>query len=147
MRKFTVSVLSMLCLFAGLAISAGTAVAQSPNLRPNVSLSPESLFFNVSPGHSATAPAVLSNNSGLTLNISKIEIASTCSSPSNCGAQFHVVSHGCGSSLKNGARCTINVEFDPTSELETAHATLNVTFEDESLQRTEKVALTGVSRQ
>jgi hypothetical protein len=146
MRKFTVSVLFMLCLFAGLAVSAGTAVAQSPNLRPNVSLTPESLFFNVKPGHSATAPTVLSNHSGLTLNITKIEIDGTCSSLSNCGAQFHVVSHGCGSSLKNGSSCTINVEFDPTGEVETAHATLKVTFEDESLQHTEKVALTGISR-
>jgi hypothetical protein len=29
MRKFTVGVLSMFCLFAGLAVSAGTAAAQS----------------------------------------------------------------------------------------------------------------------
>ena len=147
MRKFTVSVLSMLCLFAGLAVSAGTAAAQSPNLHPSVSLSPASLFFSVKPGQSATAPAVLSNHSGLTVNIAKIEIDGTCSSLSNCGAQFHVVSHGCGSSLKDGNSCTINVEFDPTGEVETTHATLKVTFEDESLQHTEKVALTGVSRQ
>ena len=143
MRRFSVSVLSVLCVFAGLA---GSALAQNPNLRPDVTLSPASLSFDVAPGHSATAAAVLSNHSGLTVNVSKIKIDSTCSSLSNCGAQFRVVSHGCGASLKDGDSCTINVEFDPTSAVETAHATLKVTVEDANLQHTEKVALTGVSR-
>jgi len=146
MRRYAVGVVSMFCLFAGLAVSAGSAVAQSPNLRPNVSLTPESLFFSVSPGKSASAPVVLSNNSGVALNVNKIEIASECSSLSNCGVQFHVVSHGCGATLKNGKSCTINVEFDPIAEVETAHATLKVTFDGVSIAQTEKVVLTGVSR-
>jgi hypothetical protein len=146
MRKVTVSVLSMLCLFAGLAIGAGTAVAQNPTPRPNVSLTPESLFFSVSAGHSATAPTVLSNDSGAALNITKIEIDGVCSTPSNCGTQFHVVSHGCGATLKNGGNCTINVEFVPAADVETAHATLKVTFNGASIAQTRKVALTGVSR-
>jgi hypothetical protein len=36
---------------------------------------------------------------------------------SNCGTQFHVVSHGCGATLKNGGNCTINVEFVPAADV------------------------------
>jgi hypothetical protein len=146
MRKSAVSVLSILCLFAGLAVSAGTAVAQNPNLHPIVTLTPESLFFSVRAGQSATAPVVLSNHSGVTLNISKIEIDETCSTTSNCGTQFHVVSHGCGAALRNGSSCTINVEFTPAADVETAQAGLKVTFSGVSVTQTKRVALTGESR-
>jgi hypothetical protein len=146
MRKFTVGVLSMFCLFAGLAVSAGTAAAQSATPQ-KVTLTPSSLFFSVRPGGSATAPTVLNNQSGADLSVTKIEITGVCSSPSNCGTQFHVVSHGCGAVLKNGDNCQISVEFAPAALIETAHATLKVTFNGASLGETRRVALTGVSRQ
>jgi hypothetical protein len=144
MRKLTVSVLFMLCLLAGLAVSAGTASAQSLNHK--VTLTPESLFFSVSAGKSATAASVLRNNSGAALQITRIGIAGICANPSNCPTQFHVVSHGCGATLKNGGSCTINVEFAPDALIETAHATLKVTFNNSSLGQNRSVALTGVSR-
>jgi hypothetical protein len=146
MRKSTVSLLSVLCLFAGLAVSAGTAVAQSPNLNQSVTLSPENLSFSVSAGHSATAPVVLSNQSGAILNVGKIEIAETCSNVSNCPTQFHVVSNGCGGILRNGMSCAINVEFVPAADVETARATLKVTFADAGITQTRRTALTGASR-
>jgi hypothetical protein len=146
MRKLTVSIFSMLCLFAGLAVSAGTVVAQSPTPNQNVTLSPESLFFSVRAGGSATAPTVLKNHSGAALNITKIEIDPVCATPSDCGTQFHVVSHGCGATLRNGGSCTINVEFAPDALVDTAHATLKVTFNGSSLGETRRVALAGVSR-
>jgi hypothetical protein len=145
MRKLTVSVLSMLCLFAGLAVSAGTAFAQSPTPN-NVTLTPKSLFFSVSPGKSATAPTVLRNHSGAALTVTKIEIDDVCATPSNCGKPFHVVSHSCGAALRDGGSCTINVEFAPDALVETGHATLKVTFNDSSLGQTRRVDLTGVSR-
>jgi hypothetical protein len=148
MRRFTVIVLSMFCLFAGLTLSAGTAVAQSPNRQQKVTLTPETLFFGVTPGRSAIASAVLSNHSGAALNVSRIEIDGKCFSTPNCRAQFHVVSHGCGATLKNGGNCTINVEFLPpvTVETEVARANLKVTFNAASLDQSRKVALTGVSQ-
>ena len=146
MRKSTVSILSILCLFAGLALSAGTAVAQNPNLRPIVTLTPASLFFSVRAGQSATATAMLNNHSGVTLNVSKIEIKETCATTADCGTQFHIVSHGCGSALKNGDSCAINVEFAPAAVVETAHASLKVTFSDVSVAQTKRVALIGESR-
>jgi hypothetical protein len=145
MRKSILSVLSMLCLFAGLAVSAGTAFAQSSS--PNdVTLTPEKLFFSVAAGKSATAPAVLKNHSGAALQITKIDIVGVCANPSNCTTQFHVVSHGCGATLKNGGSCTINVEFAPEAVVETAHAVLRVGFNTSSLGQIRTVALTGVSR-
>jgi hypothetical protein len=146
MRKSTVSLLSVLFLFAGLAVSAGTAVAQSPDLNQNVTLSPEILSFSVRAGQSATAPVVLSNQSGANLDVTKIDIAEACSNASNCGTQFHVVSHGCGGVLKNGMSCTINVEFVPADKIETARATLKVTFAGASIAQTKRSTLTGTSR-
>ena len=148
MRKSTVSLLSVLCLFGGLAVSAGTAVAQSANLNQSITLSPENLSFSVSAGHSATAPVVLSNQSGAIVNVSKIEIAEVCSNAaaSNCGTLFHVVSNGCGGILRNGMSCAINVEFVPAADVETAHATLKVTFADSSITQNRRSVLTGTSR-
>jgi hypothetical protein len=146
MRKFAIGVLSMFCLFAGLAVSAGSAAAQ--NRTPQqVTLTPATLSFDVRPGGSATAPTLLTNHSGATLRVTGIEINALCSSPSDCSSQFHVVSHGCGATLKNGENCQINVEFVPAAEIETSRATLKVTFDDSSLGQTRRVALTGVSRQ
>jgi hypothetical protein len=141
-----VSVVSMLCLFAGLAVVAGPAVAQSPNLHGNVTLTPVSLFFSVKPGGSTNAVATLSNQSGLPINVSKIEIDSTCPGLQNCGVQFHVASHGCGGSLQNGMSCAINIEFAPLSEVETVRGTLKVTFDGVSAAQTLKVGLTGEVR-
>ena len=145
MRKITVGVVSILCLCLGLAATAVPVAAQSPSLRPGVSLTPATLFFSVSAGKTATAPVVLSNQSGIALNVSKIEINNVCSS-TNCGeAQFHVVSHGCGATLKSGQSCSINVEFAPAALLETVHARLKVVFDGVSVSETRTAALTGES--
>ena len=148
MRKSTVSLLSVLCLFAGLAVSASTAVAQSSDLNQGVTLSPENLSFSVSAGHSATAPVVLSNQSGAIVNVSKIDIAETCSNAaaSNCGTQFHVLSNGCGGILRNGMSCAINVEFVPAADVETARATLKVSFTGAAIIEIRRSVLTGTSR-
>ncbi|HWY59909.1 MAG TPA: hypothetical protein VNZ03_35935 [Terriglobales bacterium] len=145
MRKLAVSVLSMFCLFTGLAISAGTALAQSPT--PNkVTLTPKNLSFSVSAGKSATAETVLRNQSGALLQITKIEIVGICANPSNCAVPFHVVSHSCGATLKNGESCKLNVEFAPDAIVETAHASLRVAFDTAILGQSRSVVLTGVSR-
>lgn len=146
MRKSIISVLSMLCLFAGLAVNAGRAFAQSPTPH-DVTLTPEKLFFSVSAGKSATAAAVLRNHSGAALQITKIDIIGVCAtSATDCPTQFHVVSHGCGATLKNGGSCIINVEFAPEAVVETAHGALTVDFDNSSLGQIRTVALTGVSR-
>ena len=131
--RITASVLSTICLFAGLA----TVNASAQSI---VSLKPTAMTFHVFPGRSATEKATLSNGStGLAATINGIEIGTQC-----CGTgKFNVVSHTCGATLEPGQSCTITVEFTAGRGGEETKSALEVKFHIDGVAQTDTVALTG----
>jgi hypothetical protein len=106
----------------------GTGVAP-----PGVSLSPVSLSFPATGVGLTTQPQTLTltNNGGLTLNISSV-----ATSPG-----FTIASNGCSSTLAASAACTLTIVFTPSAAGPTS-GTLTLT--DDATPATQAVSLTGV---
>ena len=97
--------------------------------------SPTSLSFGgVNVGSSKTLSTTLKNQSGATISISNVGITGTNA------ADFTIASNGCGSSLANGASCSVSVVFKPSAS-GTRSATL--TFTDSASNNPQAVALSG----
>jgi len=102
---------------------------------PNATLSPTSLTFSSEPiGTRSKVQAVtLTNNGTTTLNITKIKIGGK-------NAGDFAQTHSCGTSLAEGANCSINVTFKPSAS-GTRTAVVSVT--DNAPYSPQTVSLSG----
>jgi hypothetical protein len=96
---------------------------------------PSSLSFgSVNVGSSKTLTTSLINSSGGTIAISSIAISGTNA------ADFTIASKTCGSSLANGASCSVGVAFKPSAS---GTRTATLTFTDSANNSPQTVSLSG----
>ncbi|HEX4486251.1 MAG TPA: choice-of-anchor D domain-containing protein, partial [Terriglobales bacterium] len=108
-------------------------------IAPKATVSPSSLSFGNQTNHttSAAKPVTLTNSGTGALTISSVSFSGSNAS------DFAVSGNTCGSSLAQGASCTISVTFTPSSK-NSRSATLKIT--DNAQSPTQSVPLSGTGK-
>lgn len=122
--------------------SSGSPVGGgSISLKSTVSLSPESLAFDAQTVKTTSSAKVVTlTNSGTTaLTSFAAKLGGT--NPSDFSE-----ANTCGATVAAGAKCEFNVKFAPTSVGKLA-ATLNISYAEEGVQKSQSVKVTGTGTQ
>jgi FtsP/CotA-like multicopper oxidase with cupredoxin domain len=130
--------------YANVTASSDAATVNRPVPMPIAVVSPANLAFgNIATANSSVLPVTLTNTGTLALTISTAAASKISITGTNAN-QFSVASNPCGTSLAaNGATCTINVTFTPTTAGSKA-ATLTITDNSNNVANSKQtVTLTG----